>query len=147
MYVDNDPIVLAHARALLMGSPEGATAYIDADLRDTGKILDEAARILDFGKPVAVMLLGVLHCIPDEEDPAAIVDRLLAAVAPGSYLVVRTRRSTSPPARSARPCAATTSSECPAHGAHACRGRPLLRGPGPGGARCGATAPVAAGAG
>jgi S-adenosyl methyltransferase len=80
--------VLAHARALLTGSPEGATAYIDADLRDTGTIMQEAARILDFAKPVAVMLLGVLHCIPDEEDPPAIVAQLLAAVAPGSYLVV-----------------------------------------------------------
>jgi hypothetical protein len=88
VYVDNDPIVLAHARALLTGSPEGATAYLDADLRDTGTIVREAARILDFGKPVAVMLLGVLHCIPDEEDPAAIVTRLMAAVAAGSCLVV-----------------------------------------------------------
>jgi hypothetical protein len=88
VYVDNDPLVLAHARALLVGSPEGATAYLDADLRDTGKILREAARVLDFGKPVAVMLLGVLHCIPDADDPAALVDRLLAAVPPGSYLVV-----------------------------------------------------------
>jgi hypothetical protein len=88
VYVDNDPIVLAHARALLVGSPEGATAYLDADLRDTDEIVGKAARILDFGQPVAVMLLGVLHCIPDEENPAAIVDRLMATVAPGSYLVV-----------------------------------------------------------
>ncbi|HYZ53574.1 MAG TPA: SAM-dependent methyltransferase [Streptosporangiaceae bacterium] len=88
VYVDNDPIVLAHARALLVGSPEGATAYLDADLRDTGTIVREAARILDFSTPVAVMLLGVLHCIPDEDDPAGIVTRLMAAVAPGSYLVV-----------------------------------------------------------
>ena len=65
--------MLAHARALLVGSPEGATAYIDADLRDTDAIVREAARVLDFGEPVAVMLLGVPHCIPDEEDPAAIV--------------------------------------------------------------------------
>ena len=86
--MDNDPIVLVHARALLTSSPEGATAYIEADLRDTSKILDEAARTLDFGQPVAVMLLGVLHCIPDEDDPAAIVARLLAAVPPGSYLVI-----------------------------------------------------------
>jgi hypothetical protein len=88
VYVDNDPIVLAHARALLVGSREGATAYLDADLRDTTEIIGKAARVLDFGQPVAVMLLGVLHCIPDEDDPAAIVDRLLATVAPGSYLVV-----------------------------------------------------------
>lgn len=88
VYVDNDPIVLAHARALLVGSPEGATAYIDADLRDTDAIVRGAARLLDFSKPVAVMLLGVLHCIPDEQDPAAVVARLMTAVAPGSYLVI-----------------------------------------------------------
>src|ERR1700751_2669324 len=73
VYVDNDPIVLLHARALLASSPEGATAYIDRDLRDTDKILAEAAGVLDFDQPVAIMLLGVLHCIPDADDPAAIV--------------------------------------------------------------------------
>jgi S-adenosyl methyltransferase len=88
VYVDNDPIVLAHARALLTSSPQGATEYIDADLRDTAAILERAAAILDFSKPVAVMLLGVLHCIPDDDNPAAIVTRLLAAVPSGSYLVV-----------------------------------------------------------
>jgi S-adenosyl methyltransferase len=88
VYVDNDPIVLAHARALLTSSPQGATAYIEADLRDTPKILEQAAAILDFSKPVAVMLLGVLHCIPDDDDPAAIVAGLLAAVPSGSYLAV-----------------------------------------------------------
>jgi O-methyltransferase involved in polyketide biosynthesis len=87
-YVDNDPIVLLHAQALLTSSPQGATAYIDADIRDTGKILAAAAGVLDFSQPVAVMLLGVLHCIPDEDDPAAIVARLTAAVPPGSYLVI-----------------------------------------------------------
>ena len=88
VYVDNDPIVLAHARALLTGSPQGATEYIDADLRDTAGILEQATAILDFGKPVAVMLVGVLHCIPDDDGPAAIVTRLLAAMPSGSYLVV-----------------------------------------------------------
>jgi hypothetical protein len=88
VYVDNDPIVLLHARALLASSPEGATAYIDADLRDTEVILAQAARILDFGQPVAVMLLGVLHCVPDSGDPAAIVSRLVDAVPPGSYLTI-----------------------------------------------------------
>jgi S-adenosyl methyltransferase len=87
VYVDNDPIVLAHARALLTGSGEGATAYLDADLRDTGTIIEKAARVLDFAKPVAVLLLGVLHCIPDEDDPLAVVRRLLAVVPSGSYLV------------------------------------------------------------
>jgi O-methyltransferase involved in polyketide biosynthesis len=88
VYVDNDPIVLLHARALLASSPEGATAYIDADLRDTGTILAQAARNLDFGAPVAIMLLGVLHCIPDTDDPAAIVARLVDAAPPGSYLTI-----------------------------------------------------------
>jgi hypothetical protein len=88
VYVDNDLIVLAHARALLRSSPQGATAYLDADLRDTGGLLAEAARTLDFSKPVALMLLGVLHCIPDDDDPHAIVGRLLAAVPAGSYLAV-----------------------------------------------------------
>jgi S-adenosyl methyltransferase len=88
VYVDNDPIVLLHARTLLASRPEGATAYIDGDLRDTDKILGEAAGVLDFDQPVAIMLLGVLHCIPDEDDPAAIVRRLLAAAPSGSYLVI-----------------------------------------------------------
>ena len=88
VYVDNDPIVLAHARALLTSSPEGATAYIDADLRGTGAILDRAADILDFGQPVAVMLLGILQGIPDEEEPGAIIARLMDAVPPGSYLAL-----------------------------------------------------------
>ncbi len=88
VYVDNDPIVLTHAHALLTSSPEGATAYIDADLRDTGTILHKAAEVLDFGQPVAVMLVGILHCIPDGDNPAAIVGQLLAAVSPGSYLVI-----------------------------------------------------------
>src|SRR5215467_9145419 len=66
VYVDNDPIVLTHARALLASHPAGSTDYIDADLRDPRKILDAAAGLLDFTRPVAVMLIGILHCIPDE---------------------------------------------------------------------------------
>src|SRR5438045_2022455 len=69
VYVDNDPIVLRHAQALLRSTPEGATAYLQADLRDPGAILDRAASPLDFGQPVAVMLLGVLHLIQDSENP------------------------------------------------------------------------------
>jgi S-adenosyl methyltransferase len=88
VYVDNDPIVLLHARILLASSPEGATAYIEADLRDTGTILAQATDVLDFSQPVGLMLLGVLHCIPDADDPAAIVSRLLAAVPTGSYLTI-----------------------------------------------------------
>ena len=88
VYVDNDPIVLAHARALPTSSPEGATAYIDADLRATDTILERAADVLDFGQPVAVMLLGILQGIPDEEKPDAIVARLMDAMPPSSYLAI-----------------------------------------------------------
>jgi hypothetical protein len=88
VYVDNDPLVLAHARALLTSTAAGKTAYLDADLRDADKILAEAARTLDFTRPVAVMLVGVLHCIPDGDDPWAITKRIMAAVPSGSYLVI-----------------------------------------------------------
>lgn len=87
VYVDNDPMVLAHARALLTGTL-GTTAYLHADLRDAGKILHDAADTLDFGQPVAVMLVAVLHHVTDAEDPAGIVATLMAAVPPGSYLVI-----------------------------------------------------------
>jgi trans-aconitate methyltransferase len=88
VYVDNDPIVLSHAKALLTSSPEGATAYIDADLRDTATIVEQAGGILDFGQPVAVMLLGILQGIPDQDEPGVIIARLMDAVAPGSYLAI-----------------------------------------------------------
>ncbi len=88
VYADNDPVVLAHARALLVGSPEGETAYLHADLRHPGLILQEAARTLDFAKPTAVMLVSILQLIKDEDDPYGIVARLMSAVAPGSYLVL-----------------------------------------------------------
>jgi S-adenosyl methyltransferase len=88
VYVDNDPIVAAHARALLAGSPEGATEYLDADVRDTGRVLRAAASTLDLRRPVAVMLLGVLHCIPEDDQPNAITRRLMTALPRGSYLVI-----------------------------------------------------------
>jgi S-adenosyl methyltransferase len=80
--------VLTHARALLTSSPEGATDYIDADLRDPPKILGEAARTLDFSQPVAVMLIAIMHLIVDDDDPYGIVDRFMAAVPSGSYLAL-----------------------------------------------------------
>ena len=83
VYVDNDPIVLLHAQALLRSTPEGATDYLQADLRDPGTILDRAATLLDFGQPVAVMLLGVLHLVQDAEDPWGIVAGLMAAMPAG----------------------------------------------------------------
>ena len=84
----HDPMVLAHARALLTGLPQGSTAYLDADLREPGKILAGAADLLDFGQPVAVLLIGILQLIPDADDPHAIVARLVEAVPPGSWLAV-----------------------------------------------------------
>jgi O-methyltransferase involved in polyketide biosynthesis len=88
VYVDNDPLVISHARALLKSNAEGAVAYIDADLRDTSTILTEAADTLDFARPTAVMLLGVLQFIPDEEDPYGITDELVRATAPGSFVTI-----------------------------------------------------------
>src|ERR1700743_3282881 len=88
VYVDYDPIVLAHARALLTSHEAGATEYIDADVRDTGTILSQAARLLDFGQPVAVTMLMLLHVIPDSDDPQAIVARVMEAMPSGSYLAV-----------------------------------------------------------
>jgi O-methyltransferase involved in polyketide biosynthesis len=87
-YADNDPMVLAHARALLTSTPEGATTYIHADLRDTSTILSQARDTLDFTQSVAIMLSGVLHCIPDSDDPYGIVTTLLTAVPSGSYLLL-----------------------------------------------------------
>jgi hypothetical protein len=88
VYVDKDPVVLSHARALLTSQPEGATDYIDADLRDTRKILAQAARTLDFSRPVAVMLIAIMHAIGDDDDPYAIAATLMEAVPPGSYLAL-----------------------------------------------------------
>jgi hypothetical protein len=88
VYVDNDPIVLVHARALLTSSPEGETGYLDADIKDPDAILAGAAELLDFSKPVGVMLVAVLHMLRDDEAPRAIVDRFMAAVPPGSFLAM-----------------------------------------------------------
>jgi S-adenosyl methyltransferase len=88
VYVDNDPMVLVHARALLVGSPEGATDYIDADVRNVDRILQEAARTLDFSKPVAVMMLGILGNVVDYDEARSISTRLRDTVSSGSYLVV-----------------------------------------------------------
>jgi hypothetical protein len=88
VYVDNDPLVLSHARALLSSSPEGVTNYLDADLRDTDRILELAAATLDFSQPVAIMLLAILHYIPDLDQAQRIVARLVSAVPSGSYLTI-----------------------------------------------------------
>jgi hypothetical protein len=89
VYVDNDPMVLAHARALLIGAPEGATNYIDADLNDPAAILGapELTSTLDLDQPVGILLYAVLHFIRDDEHARKVVTELLAAVPSGSYLV------------------------------------------------------------
>ncbi|HEU0089082.1 MAG TPA: SAM-dependent methyltransferase [Pseudonocardiaceae bacterium] len=88
VYVDNDPLIMAHARALLTSTPEGATDYIHADVRDPDTILTEAARTLDFTQPIALMLLGIMEHVLDNEEAYAIVHRLLDALPSGSYLVM-----------------------------------------------------------
>jgi hypothetical protein len=85
VYVDNDPLVLLHAKALLVSTPPGVTDYIQADLRDPDTILAGAAATLDFTKPVAITLLGILHFVGDDDEAYRIVDRLLDAVPSGSY--------------------------------------------------------------
>jgi S-adenosyl methyltransferase len=88
VYVDNDPIVIAHARAMLISSRAGATGYLRADIRDPGAILEQSAKTLDFEQPVAVLLLGVLYTIPDTGRPYDTVAAYLEAAAPGSYLAI-----------------------------------------------------------
>jgi hypothetical protein len=90
VYVDNDPIVLVHARALLTSSPEGATAYIDADLREPEKILNhpDLLRTLDLSQPAGLLLVAILHFIMDADDPYGVVGRLVGAMPSGSHLVV-----------------------------------------------------------
>jgi hypothetical protein len=88
VYVDNDPIVLVHAEALLASDPRGATDYIEADVRDPATILNKAKGTLDFDRPIALMLVAILHCVPDQDDPETIVAALRDAVPSGSYLVL-----------------------------------------------------------
>lgn len=88
VYVDNDPLVLVHAEALLTSAPEGATDYLHADLRDPADVLAGSARTLDLSEPVAIMILGVLWHILDDGQARAIIDRLMGAVASGSYLTI-----------------------------------------------------------
>lgn len=88
VYVDNDPMVLAHAHSLLRGTPDGATAYINGDLRQPADLLGQAADILDLSQPVAIVLVGILHVIPDDDAPRESVTALLDAVPAGSYLAL-----------------------------------------------------------
>jgi S-adenosyl methyltransferase len=95
VYVDNDPLVLVHARALLTSTAEGACDYIDADMRDTGKILAEAAKTLDFSQPVALMMLGIVGQVPDSDRPEAIIGQLMEVMPSGSYLALSDGTNTS----------------------------------------------------
>jgi len=88
VYVDNDPVVLSHARALLASDPAGTTAYLEADLRDPQKILASAAQQLDLGRPVALMLMAILQHLGDQDDPYGIVATLVGALPAGSYLAL-----------------------------------------------------------
>jgi hypothetical protein len=88
VYVDNDPFILSHARALLASRPEGGTEYFEADLRDPERIIDVAGRLLNFEQPVAVMLMTILQHIDDEDDPGKIVTTLMDAMPIGSYLAL-----------------------------------------------------------
>ncbi|MGQ4433980.1 MULTISPECIES: SAM-dependent methyltransferase [unclassified Streptomyces] len=88
VYVDNDPLVLVHAQALLTSTPEGACAYLEADVRDPERILEVAAKTLDFSQPIALTMLGILGQIPDSDEPEAVVSRFLEALPPGSYLAL-----------------------------------------------------------
>jgi SAM-dependent methyltransferase len=88
-YVDNDPIVLAHARALMVSDPRGRVGYLDADVRDPEAIIDSALvrSVLDFTEPVALILSAILHFIPDEQEPGRIVGTFVDALPPGSYVL------------------------------------------------------------
>ncbi|MEU8102316.1 SAM-dependent methyltransferase [Nonomuraea muscovyensis] len=96
VYVDNDPLVLVHARALLTSTPEGATDYIDADVRDPDRILEGAAATLDLTRPVALTMLSIAGQVPDAEDPKGLVQRLLAPLPAGSYLALSDGTDTNP---------------------------------------------------
>jgi hypothetical protein len=88
VYVDNDPLVLTHARALLTSRPEGMTAYVDADMRDTKRVLREARDTLDFAEPVAVLFMGVLGHVKDDSDAQLIVKSVMDEMPSGSYLAM-----------------------------------------------------------
>ncbi|MEU9358610.1 SAM-dependent methyltransferase [Streptomyces sp. NPDC048301] len=88
VYADNDPIVLRHAEALLVSSPEGATDYIHADVRQPETILERAAGVIDFTRPVALSLIALMHFLPDDQDPYGLTRRLVGALPAGSYLVL-----------------------------------------------------------
>ena len=96
VYVDNDPLVLVHAQALLTSAPGGVTSYIEADVRDPDAILRDTARTLDLSQPVALIMLGIMGQIDDSDEPGSIVAWLLDALPPGSYLALSDGTDTNP---------------------------------------------------
>ncbi|MDW8810605.1 SAM-dependent methyltransferase [Streptomyces scabiei] len=88
VYCDNDPIVLAHAAALLRGTPEGRTEYLQADVRDPHAIIEGATKVLDLTRPVALSLIALLHFVSDQDGAHTLVERLMSQLPSGSYLVV-----------------------------------------------------------
>jgi hypothetical protein len=98
VYVDSDPIVLVHARALLTGTPIGRTEYLDADVREPDRVLDLAGATLDFSRPIGLLMVAMLQTIPDSDDPYGLVSRLVDALPSGSYLALSTVAKESNPA-------------------------------------------------
>jgi hypothetical protein len=96
VYVDNDPLVLVHAEALLTSAPGGVTSYIEADVRDPDAIVRDAARTLDLSRPVALMMLGIMGQIDDSDEPGSIVAWLLDALPRGSHLALSDGTDTNP---------------------------------------------------
>ena len=96
VYVDNDPLVLVHARALLASTPEGTCAYVDADVRTPHRILQEAGKTLDFSRPIGLTMLGIMGQLPDSDDPRGVVRTLVEALPPGSYLALSDGTDTNP---------------------------------------------------
>jgi hypothetical protein len=142
--VDKDPLVLAHARALLASNPHGGTDYIEADLNDPGTLVSIARTKLDFAQPIAIMLMGVMGHIgnpgeDDDEVARSIVDQLKDALPSGGYLVMYEGVNTA--GQGAR--AVQRERGCPVPRAAAGAGHPLLRRPGTRRSRCGADPPVA----
>jgi hypothetical protein len=130
VYVDNDPLVLAHARALLTSSPDGVTAYLDADLQDTDTILQQAATTLDFSRPVGIVLLAILHYVPDLAEAHGIVSRLMGAVPAGSFLVISHAGSDLLPANVAE-FEKSLNAHLPAEHRHVARPRDVVAAPPP----------------
>ncbi|MFC5212729.1 SAM-dependent methyltransferase [Streptomyces coerulescens] len=110
VYVDNDPIVLAHADALLRGTPEGVTEYVQADAREPERILEAAGAVLDLDRPVALSLIALLHFIADDDGAQELVDTLVGALAPGSCLVLSAMTADFDPENVRRGIAAYTAS-------------------------------------